>query len=147
MKRILKTKKIETKAELLECINEIWEAFPQETINRLVLSFENRLRLLIQKGGQSISNILRSNINIRPAFPLGNFPDILSIHDLLTVCDPTINDETLEFHSKRPFTIEEVSLLLDLVKQYGRKWTKFSSFFKNRAALSLKQKYDQVIRS
>ena len=43
-----------------------WDDFPQESIERLVLSFENRLKLVIQEDGKSITNILRKSIHIEP---------------------------------------------------------------------------------
>lgn len=43
-----------------------WDDFPQASIDRLVLSFENRLKLVIQEDGKSITNILRKSIHIEP---------------------------------------------------------------------------------
>lgn len=47
IKRILKTIKIHSKDELIEKVQQIWEAFLQESINNLILSFHSRLRTVI----------------------------------------------------------------------------------------------------
>lgn len=148
MKRIIKTKNITSKNELIETVQEVWDAFPQEAINRLVLSFHGRLRTLIANDGHSISDILRKEkCQLAPYLPLPEYHDELySLEDLIVICDPTIDDEPIEFLSKRPFTHEEVLLLLEKVNVYGKKWNEISKFFDKRTSASLKRKYSQLIK-
>ena len=53
-------------ANISEKVKKNWDDFPQASIDRLVLSFENRLKLVIQEDGKSITNILRKSIHIEP---------------------------------------------------------------------------------
>ena len=58
IKRILKTKEINSKTELIHYVNEIWESFPQEEIDRLVSSFRARLYAVINQNGHMISTVI-----------------------------------------------------------------------------------------
>ena len=58
IKRILKTKEINSKTELIHYVNEIWESFPQEAIDRLVSSFRVRLYAVINQNGHMISTVI-----------------------------------------------------------------------------------------
>lgn len=102
IKRIINRQRIETKEELIQAVMDAWDQFPQESIHRLVLSFHARLRTLIHENGESISDILRSNINLAPIFPLPSFHEVLSIDNIVETIDPTIDDNPIEVRSKRP---------------------------------------------
>lgn len=47
IKRILKRQTFNSKSELIQKVKEIWTSFPQDAIDRLVLSFQNRVELII----------------------------------------------------------------------------------------------------
>ena len=49
IKRILKTKNISSKSELLDIVIDIWDNFTQEVINRIVSNFHGRLITAIQE--------------------------------------------------------------------------------------------------
>ena len=144
IKRILETIKIHSTDELIEKVQQIWEAFPQESINKLVLSFHGRLRTVIYENGHSISEILRKGINKAPDVVLPFRNDILPVEELISLIDTSIDDNPIEFKSRRAFSAEEDILLLQLVNNLGRKWTIISKKFEDRTPNSLRQRYDYL---
>ena len=144
IKRILKTKQISSKTDLLNTVKEIWVQFPQEVINRLVLSFHGRLRTVIQENGCSISDYLRNGIHLAPQMALNQFPDIMSLEEIISPYDPNIDDNPICVRTKRPWTYEEIKLLLEKVNEIGKKWTLISKFFKDRTAISLANKFKSL---
>ena len=72
MKRIIQGKidEINNKEDLMKTATEIWNSFPQETIDRLVLSFACRLRMVIGKQGELISDELRSSLEKNTSVPV-----------------------------------------------------------------------------
>ena len=131
MKRILKNTEIESKEHLIETIQNIWNNFPQDSINRLIYSFYGRLRLIIDQKGESISDLLRKGFHNIPEFPIPKFNDIWDLNELIVACDPSVNDNTIEVSSKLPWTSEEIILLMNKVKEFGTQWSKVALFFPN----------------
>ena len=149
MKRILKQKQPKNKEELIDTINEIWESFPQDSIDRLVLSFNARLRTVIHEGGESISDILRNGIHINPQYASQQFEDIWGIEDLIQPMNASINDSPIEVLTKRDWTFEEICILIDKVKIYGtgtNAWKEVAKYFDNRTPLSIRKKYYSIMR-
>lgn len=149
IKRILKGQKFTSKKDLIEKVLFIWNNFPQESINGLVESFENRLKWVIHEKGKSITNILRNGIHNSPeSFELDEKIQFLTNQEIIENIDTTINDEPIQFLAKRPFTIEENIYLLQLVKDFGKnpvKWCSLSHLFVNRTALSLRTQYFKLM--
>lgn len=144
MKRILKTMKINSKAELIQKVLEIWDAFPMDSINSLVTSFHGRLRTVFAENGSSISDKLRSGIHKAPLIVLPFREDLLGFEDLVSLNDPDIDDQPIEFISKRKFNDEEDILLLKLVGTYGKKWKYISQCFVGRTPMSLRNRYNYI---
>ena len=147
IKRILKTKQISSKAELLNTVQEIWENFPQEVINRLVLSFHGRLRTVIQENGGSIAEYLRKGIHLAPDMVLNQFPDMMNLDEIIAPYDPNIDDNPIEVKTKRPWTYQEIKLLLDKVNELGKKWTVISGFFEDRTPISIANKFKSLTKT
>ena len=144
MKRILKTFKIDLKSDLIEKVLSIWELFPQDSINRLVLSFSGRLRPVISENGGSISEILRKGIHYAPEIVLPYRDDLLKFEDLVALNDPSIDDNPIEFKTRRQYSIEEDLLLLQKVRDLGNKWTLISKYFEDRTPTSLRNRYNKI---
>lgn len=143
MKTIIKQHRNDIKngEDLARIVQEVWDAFPQSSIDRLVLSFTGRLRMLIAKGGESISNELRSSIHNCPEFPLPNIPNKLGLFDLVTLHDPNVNDNPILINSKRPWTPEEDEIIVKLRKTLGNKWTRIASHLDQRNATSVRNRW------
>ena len=146
MKRILKNYKNLTKNEMINKIIQIWDEFPQEKINKLVLSFKKRLNLVLAKNGESISEELRNGLEKLPNLNIQIRDDIkkLEFNDLIETIDPYINDCPIQFHAKRPFTVEEDMLLLQMVEKFGKKWKQLENFFNQRTATSLRNRWNHL---
>lgn len=144
IKRLLKREKITTKEELIQKVTEVWESFPQNKINELVLSFNGRLRTLIANDGKSISDILRKGINQIPQFPLPSCDKLLTQNDLIENYDPTVNDTPLEFRTKRDFEPHETLLLMQLA-QDGVSFKDMAPMFEDRTEGSLRNKYNRIL--
>ena len=105
----------------MQKVNKIWEASPQSSISSLVLSLHGRLRMIISDNGQSISDKLRSGIYKAPQIVLSYRNDLLGFNDLVCLNYPDVDDQPVEFTSKRKFNDDEDILLKSLVDIHGRK--------------------------
>lgn len=116
----------------------------------MVESFENRLKWVICEKGNSISQILRNGIHQTPQFKgIDNQIKTLDLNDIIEFMDPNINDEPIEFMTKRPYTIEENIILLQLAQQFGTggpKWKMMERYFANRTATSLRMHYNKITK-
>lgn len=144
IKRILKTMKINSKSELISAIYEIWNSFPQDAIDRLVLSFKARLYSIIDRNGESISDLLRSGIDHLISTVIPFRADTLKLSEIIETYDPMTNENIIDILSKRPFTVEEDIILLQKVQELGTRWTKISGFFTSRTPQSLKARFSRM---
>ena len=62
----------------------------------------------------------------------------------ISFVDTSINDNPIEFKTKRPFSPEEDILLLQSVKNLGNKWSLISKSFEDRTPTSLRQRYTRL---
>ena len=142
IKKKIENRIFKNEEELFNFINQIWEAFPQDKIDSLCLSFYSRLRTMINSSGKSISDILRSKIcNDSPT--VLNCPEkFLTTEDYITFYDPNVDDMPLSYLTRRPYTADEDILLLHL-KHYSEQMTykEMAEMFEDRTAESLKQRY------
>lgn len=118
-----------TKSEFIEKVKFIWENFPQNSINNLISTFIGRLRKVIEENGQSINQFLRKGIHKFPTNVEIDPTKVVNIENLISNYDPTVDDNPIEFVSKRRFTPEEDLLLIQLVSQLGTKWTFMTRYF------------------
>ena len=88
MTRILKTKEITSKQQLIDEVKEIWESFPQASIDRLMQSFKGRLYATIAQNGESLSDILRNDIQIEQETDITPNATTLDLADIITTYDP-----------------------------------------------------------
>ena len=149
MKQILKQNVTHTKEELIETIQKVWMEFPQESINRLVQSFADRLRMVIHDNGESISDRLRKGIHRLPAFAFPQYDAecFYTVNDLICEFDPDVDDSPAEIRSKRPWTHEEIEILLNKVKEIGYHWKIMATYFNDRTPESLMHKYRSIIQT
>ena len=146
MKRILKNQKFSTKEELEKKIFQIWESISMETINSLIDSFEGRLRYVIYENGESISDALRNGIHNFPDFSLPFYDDYYHWFQMVEEYDPTIDDEPLEYKTKRPWTPDEVEIIIKKQKEYGNKWSIIANYLEDRTAISVRNKFKQIVK-
>lgn len=143
----MKSKKVTTKKELIENNMEIWEAFPQDKINNLILSFKWRLGKILENNGESISELLCRGINIDDeTYVFEKIPGLLEKNDIIEQFDPTVDDEPIEFMTKRKYSEYENLLLLQLVRQIGKKWKNISVKFENRTPQFLRNRWNYLHR-
>ena len=148
MKRIIQGKidEINNKEDLMNVVTEVWDSFPQETIDRIVLSFTGRLRMIIGKEGESISDDLRSSLENIPMFPLGQTPNIMSVAEMITTKDETINDKPKKLLSLAEWTPDEDELLLRLYKIHGKKYSDIAKHMENRTACSIRNRMKHLYK-
>lgn len=115
----------------------MWESFSQEIINRLVLTFENGIKLLIQKNGKTITHKIYRNFHTEL---IGE----IVIDENFSKVDYC----PIEFLTKRPYTIHEDLSLLYLVSQRENKWEEFANLFKkNRTHKMLSSHYSKIMKA
>ena len=91
------------KEELISQIQQLWNEIPQESINKLVLSFKYRLEMCRDVGGKTISHFLSAKKHSVP-------PECKEL-------DPPL------------ITDEDYIRIFELSREYKRKWKKISSIF------------------
>lgn len=145
IKRILKKERNLDKNGFIQKVQEIWNNFSQESIDDLVRSFTNRLKLVIINDGKSISDELRRGIKTIPDIQIPSDIKLLQEDQIIEKCDPDVDDLTIELKTKNPFTPQEDMLLTSLVLNFGNKWTKISKHFPNRTPVTLRNRW-QLLR-
>lgn len=123
MKRILKTKTIKTKKELIETVYELWDTIPQTTIDAICISFERRLELLERVGCRSIQPFISSRVSDFTRVP------------------------SQEMAASRQWSSDEDDLLLRRWHEVGSKWTTMSLYFEGRRPVELKHRVNLLLRS
>ena len=144
MKRILKTKQISSKQQLIDTVTEIWDSFPQESIDNLVRSFKGRLHTVIQQNGESISDILRSGIDDLPEVDVAPDESTMDLSDMITTYDPSVDDNPIEVRTQRKWELEDDIILLTAVKELGKKWSLISKRLTDRTANSCRQRFNHI---
>ena len=66
------------------------------------MSFEGRLRLVINKQGESISDELTTSLTQIPSFPFIH-SDEVQLDKILTFKDETIDDNPIEYRAMRKY--------------------------------------------
>lgn len=112
-----------------------------------MLSFQNRVELIIEQEGKSITNILRNGIHQSPKdnIIINENYSILTIEDLIQNVNQIQMIVRSNFSLKRLYISEEDLLLLNLVSQCGTRWKDFTKYFQYRTAISLCQHYKKII--
>ena len=108
-----------------------------------------RLRGLINRNGESLSDVLRNNIHLNFDLAINVFPDIWTRDELFEEINPETNDNPVEVTARRSWDLDEIELLLQKVKIFGSDdsaWRKIAAFFPNRKARSLNLKYREILR-
>ena len=144
MKRIIKTRNIKSKAELVNAITEIWDAFPQASIDSLVASFKGRLQTVLAQDGESISDILRSGIHNAPAIDVEPNDETMQLSEMITTIDPTVDDNPIEMRTQRKWEIEEDIILLKAYQELGRKWSSIAQRLVDRTANSCRARFTHI---
>ena len=121
IKKILKKKEISSIQEFKNTIVEIWDAIPMDTINRIVSSFPERVRMCLEKGGESIQCFIRNNMHCIPEF----------------YCCKEEDSPVL-------WTNEDDELLKNKVNELGSHWKKLVYFFPNRTSNEIKLRYAKL---
>lgn len=98
--------------ELEEILKIIWENIPQEYINNLIETFENRLEMCLQVYGESISHFLsagRKSAKETDLFDKDYIPHLL--------------------------TKEEIEFIYNLNLKMKHRWTRISKFIENEISI------------
>lgn len=133
--------KQKTIQELRQVVEQVWNEFDQESINNLVLSFFQRLILILQKEGESIQPLLRKSLNnlsiVLPEIPENTelMDDIIS--ELLESI-PENNQITMK---KGHFSPEEDKIIITYFLRFGPKWTKIQQYLKERTPNQIKNRF------
>ena len=114
LKRIIKNCKITTTDELIEILSTCWERFPQESIDRLVQSFQSRIDMVEFARGKSIQAFISAHSTTIPHNYAGN-----------TECSY--------------WTSEEDEFLFSKFNQIGNNMKKIAPFFPSRSTLSVRK--------
>ena len=118
MKRIVRDHRPKNKQELKDLLLEIWNFIPMNVINNLVLSFEDRLKIVCNTNGECINDYLRMKKKLRPIRNIVIPPDcqILRTEELIASYDPTL--PVFYENQGKSFTQEEISFLVNKLKSW-----------------------------
>ena len=65
----------------------------------------------------------------------------MPLEKMLTVHDENVDDMALDYITLRSWTPEEDERLINLVRQYGKKWSTFENLLQGRTAVSIRNRY------
>ena len=71
----------------------------------------------------------------------------MNLDEIIAPYDPNIDDNPIEVKTKRPWTYQEIKLLLDKVNELGKKWTVISGFFEDRTPISIANKFKSLTKT
>ena len=147
MKRVVSTINPKTIDELKRVIAEVWNGFPHSTINDLVLSFFQRLQLVIIEKGESIQNHIRKGMS-QQDFATPPVPEEVNfIDDVISIIGDDSDVELPPAPIKdSPFTKEEDETILQCYIKFGGQWKKISQMMKGRTPVQIKNRYSTVIK-
>ena len=99
---------------------QIWDEFPQEKNNSLVLSFKKRLKLVLAKNGESISEELRQGLKKLPDddIQISNDTDLHSFDEIIEIYDLETDDSPIQLQSKRHFLLKKIYIFFELLEYY-----------------------------
>jgi len=115
LKIYIKIYKPRTKRDLLYWIRKAWDMIPYSTINKLVLSFENRIDHMLNKNGSSIQDDLRNH----------RIKEVDGFEDL----------------EEYPWRQDEDDLLIEKVQVLGQRWDTIHHFFIKRSPKMIEIRY------
>ena len=84
MKKAVNSIKPKTVEDLKIIIQKVWDDFPQSKINDLVMSFYQRLHLIIQENGESIQTYIRQGLSQIPFISMPIQKDIPILDDVIS---------------------------------------------------------------
>jgi transposase len=124
LKKAVSAEHPDTLPRLREVLHDAWAGIRQSSIDKLCLSFKNRLMLCKDRGGQSISN------------------------DLWIMCDMECLGRYGTQHEplRLPWTDEEDQMLIHLHAVRGSNWQQLAKYFTNREPNQLKNRWHSVLK-
>jgi transposase len=128
IKRRLRWEGIKTADEAIRRIREIWNDFDQDSIDRLVLSFPNRVKMVSDAKGRSIQPLISSGKTAVPtAYEF--------MHPELVVEPPVQWDAAKE------------RMLIAIVGRIGMKWKQVATFMAEFSSAQCKNRWQFLSRS
>jgi cobalamin biosynthesis Co2+ chelatase CbiK len=148
MKKAISLLKPETLNDLKDIVNRVWNDFDQLKINSMVLSFFQRLELVILNSGNSIQPFLRSGLADQQFVIPGMPQDVVAMKDIITDILPEEDEVEMTVMKNGPFTEEEDMIILNCYLKFGTKWDKIAAFVEGRtAAAAIKNRFIKHIRN
>jgi hypothetical protein len=126
IKRRLKWEGIKTADEAIRRIRQIWNDFDQESIDRLVLSFPNRVKMVSDAEGRSIQPLLSSGKTVVP-------PGYKYMHPEL---EPPVQ-----------WDAEKERMLVNAVTRFGMHWKNIAAFLHDFSPMQCKNRWYFLSRS
>ena len=123
-------------------VTEIYNEFPQESINSLVLSFPTRLHMVIKENGGSISDLIRSGIHDSSNYPLVQNKELIKHIDHYIIQMDSSVDDTYEI-DVLPWSIDEEVILLKKIHDIGKKCHIISQYIPGRSPTEIKNYYQR----
>ena len=140
MKRQIQILKPRTKRELIDLAIEIWKEIPISVINNLVLSFEERLKIVCNVNGECINEQLRMAKKLRPSTDVIILEEwqLFSEDELVAKYDPSL--PSYFKNEGKELTLEEKEYLY----QQFMCWDKPTPFPYDRWSKKLKRSKEEV---
>ena len=144
MKKAIHTFQPETLTELKQVVFAVWDNIDQSVIDHLVLSFYQRLQLVIINDGASIQPYLRKEL-YKQNYICTQPPNQELIINVFSDRQEPVLEESVNPKNSAPFTKEEDKLLISEVLRIGPKYTQIAKKFHNRSAVDLKNRHNLLV--
>ena len=133
--------KPKTVQELKQVVEQVWSEFDQESINNLVLSFFQRLILVLQNEGESIQPFLRKGLpNLSIVLP--EIPENAELlDDMISELLERIPENDQITIKKGNFSPEEDQIIITYFLKFGPKWTKIQQYLQERTPNQIKNRF------
>ena len=147
MKHAVSKLKPQTKNELRNVIQNVWDEFSKERINSLVASFPQRIVLVLHHQGNSIQAYLENELSSKQIVPFFPNQDVTLIDDLITDIVEAQEDEVnFEVLTDEPFSKDDDELILKHFLKFGPKWEVIAKQGFKRTPDAIKNRFNSSIK-
>ena len=146
MKKAVAAIRPETPNELKNIVQQVWDNYSQEAIDSLVMSFYQRLQLVIAQAGNTIQPFLRKDLssqNIIIQYPenIEHIPDVIGGLEF----GPNF-EYNVPVYNQAEFSQEEDEMILKNYTKGVTNYSKLAKYLQNRSPVQVKNRMKILLK-
>ena len=147
MKKAVSKIKPDTICELKQVVAQVWESWDQEKIDHLVLSFFQRLQLLLMKNGNTIQPYLRGELFLQNLIVVCP-ENVHFVDDIIAGLEYGPNHiYKIPIRNKNPFTKEEDKIIIECYAKGIIKHELIAKRLDNRSGIQVKNRLASLLKN